>query len=251
MSAKRKLAVRGTLMDESLYKEIKKLHIVLKENREGQDYFVGDIHGKYTDLMERLRCLDFDFEKDRLVSVGDIINRGDESEKLLHLLSENWFFAVQGNHEHMFLNCLTDEKRRPFFYSVGGTWLKKWIDNPESIKIFKNQIIDKMPMFITVESKEGNIGVSHADAPKDWQSVIDKSLNEETLALCQWRRIGDVKPRKKINSVDACVHGHTAVKKVKCINNQVWIDTYYLSNEMTILSAAQVMKKVKSKWFNF
>jgi len=47
-----------------------------EKNTEGQDFFVGDIHGMYNLLMSQLNLLGFDRNVDRLFSVGDIVDRG-------------------------------------------------------------------------------------------------------------------------------------------------------------------------------
>ena len=41
----------------------------------------------------------FDPVGDRLFSVGDLIDRGPESEESLAWTGNPWFYAVQGNHE--------------------------------------------------------------------------------------------------------------------------------------------------------
>ena len=68
-------------------------------NTKGEDYIVSDIHGMYYKLLNKLDSFGFDFSKDRLFSVGDIIDRGPDSLKCVELLNEPWFFTVRGNHE--------------------------------------------------------------------------------------------------------------------------------------------------------
>ena len=78
-------------------------------NLQGRDFVVGDIHGCKQDLFKALRALDFDFDKDRLFSVGDLIDRGPESLEMLKLLATApWFIPVQGNHEQMFLDAMDE-----------------------------------------------------------------------------------------------------------------------------------------------
>lgn len=91
----------------------------LKKNTVGTDYFVGDIHGCYDLLMNRLAEIKFDTKKDRLISVGDLVDRGPDSIKCLGLLNETWFHAVMGNHEEMMYSVLN----RLF---PSSTYIKKW-----------------------------------------------------------------------------------------------------------------------------
>ncbi|MDD4967531.1 metallophosphoesterase, partial [Halothiobacillus sp.] len=70
-------------------------------NPNGRDFVVGDIHGNLARLEKVLDYHQFKPESDRLIAVGDLINRGTDSLNTLRLLSEPWFFSVAGNHERM------------------------------------------------------------------------------------------------------------------------------------------------------
>lgn len=101
--------------------------IHLSENKTGRDFIIGDLHGCYQQLMEKLSEVKFDVSIDRLFSVGDLIDRGPESLECLRLLSESWFFAVRGNHESMLLNYLGIERAMLSsprdFIDNGGDWV--------------------------------------------------------------------------------------------------------------------------------
>ena len=78
----------------------------LPPNNEGRDLVVGDLHGHRELLEQQLRAFGFDSSRDRVLSVGDLIDRGPDSFSTLRLLEEPWFHAVLGNHELMLLNFL-------------------------------------------------------------------------------------------------------------------------------------------------
>ena len=44
----------------------------------GKDYVIGDIHGAYDELMYGLGRVEFNPDKDRLIAVGDLIDRGKQ-----------------------------------------------------------------------------------------------------------------------------------------------------------------------------
>jgi serine/threonine protein phosphatase 1 len=67
----------------------------------GQDFVVGDIHGQHDKLVNALALVGFNFIEDRLFSVGDLVDRGKGSKKVVDLLQESWFDAVKGNHEQL------------------------------------------------------------------------------------------------------------------------------------------------------
>ena len=75
-------------------------------------WVVGDIHGCFSMLMDKLRQCRFDPWQDLLVSVGDVIDRGPDSLRCLALLPEAWVVAVRGNHEQMALDALASGIRR-------------------------------------------------------------------------------------------------------------------------------------------
>jgi diadenosine tetraphosphatase ApaH/serine/threonine PP2A family protein phosphatase len=60
---------------------------------------VGDIHGCYDELMELMEKVDLG-EKDRVVSVGDLITKGPKSKEVLEVfMTDPRFTTVIGNHD--------------------------------------------------------------------------------------------------------------------------------------------------------
>lgn len=57
-------------------------------NTAGRDFAVGDIHGHFTRLQVALDAVSFDPAVDRLFSVGDLVDRGPESEQVLEWLAK-------------------------------------------------------------------------------------------------------------------------------------------------------------------
>ncbi len=98
------------------------------------DYAIGDIHGCLAKVLRLLDVLHYDPTADRLIFLGDYIDRGPDSKGVLDLMLQlqqdnpsNVF--LMGNHEDNFLTyiqaCLTDEGAsywltEPFF-AGGGT----------------------------------------------------------------------------------------------------------------------------------
>lgn len=67
-----------------------------EKNTQGKDYCVGDIHGCFSKLQEQLHVIGFNEKVDRLFSVGDLVDRGPESEEFWDWLRKPWFHAVRG-----------------------------------------------------------------------------------------------------------------------------------------------------------
>jgi serine/threonine protein phosphatase 1 len=59
---------------------------------------IGDIHGCHAEFSEMLSRLDLG-KDDRLVLLGDLVNRGPDSRKVLQLAREHQAISLLGNHE--------------------------------------------------------------------------------------------------------------------------------------------------------
>jgi len=100
---------------------------------------IGDVHGEYDILM---RLLDKLPQTDKLCFVGDLIDRGPDSKKVLEFVRDNNHTCVLGNHEDM---AISDE-RRWVINGAGATidnfggyedWLTSgWVDWMEKLPLF-------------------------------------------------------------------------------------------------------------------
>ncbi len=217
----------------------------LKKNTTGTDYFVGDIHGCYEQLMEALEKIKFNPDVDRLISVGDLVDRGPDSVKCLNLLKETWFHAVFGNHEDMMIKSFRHEWSTYNYVQNGGKWFFHLpYEEQEQLVLLADA---KMTLVIEVETDIGIIGVIHANAPDDWQKYhrlnndedfFDDNLVEDTI----WgrRRIYGGQDGR-VNGIDYVIVGHTPVEDVTVLDNIVYIDTGAVyDGSLTILSVNEV-----------
>ncbi len=67
---------------------------------------VGDVHGCFDELMDLLKKVNYKSSEDRLILVGDLINKGPKSLEVLKWVRENHIEFVLGNHELGFINFL-------------------------------------------------------------------------------------------------------------------------------------------------
>ena len=72
--------------------------------------FVGDIHGCFDELMELLEKVQFDPKSDRLISLGDLMHKGDKSAEVIRFFMENNYEAVMGNHDYYFMQLLQKDR---------------------------------------------------------------------------------------------------------------------------------------------
>jgi len=83
-------------------------------------YVIGDVHGRYKELMTLVRKLPKDA---KLIFVGDLIDRGPDSAKVVKFVRENNYPCVMGNHEHfMIAEGLIDGKAPTRWYESFEKW---------------------------------------------------------------------------------------------------------------------------------
>lgn len=122
----------------------------LPPNLQGRDFVVGDIHFKTMELHKGLRALGFDSAIDRVIAVGDLIDRGPGVLDGLKLLGEPWFFTVLGNHEQMLINAYC-ENPNSRYSSHGAGWWSTIADESKAMVINK---LACLPMVIEIESAQ-------------------------------------------------------------------------------------------------
>lgn len=204
---------------------------VLKElptNALGRDFVVGDIHGYFAELMQALEKVKFDFTRDRLLAVGDLINRGPDSYSCLHLVNEPWFHSVQGNHERlMSLSLAGDKTATEVWQKHGGGWVSLYTE--DELHEMANLIKNKMPLALEVAFSEQRLGIVHAEVPKDdwntlkyWQGSVTQELLAVTTVL---RKRLHKKLDHPVANIDAVACGHTLVKKPTRLGNVNYLET--------------------------
>jgi serine/threonine protein phosphatase 1 len=218
----------------------------LKQNTHGQDWFVGDIHGCYNTLMDKLDAVHFDKSVDRLISVGDLIDRGPNSKKCIELLKEPWFHAVIGNHEDMMIGCFNKTWDTSNYIMNGGQWFLKLTTEQQSELV---ELALTMPVFMEVVVGNKKIGIVHADfLNKNWNHILkcDDGSHEwnkiRTSAIWGRTRITkrDTTP---VEGVDLVVCGHTPLLEVNLVGNVLYIDTGAVyGGGLTVLNQDQLLE---------
>lgn len=172
----------------------------LPENKKGRDFVLGDLHGCYSILKQLLVDAGFNSEVDRLFLVGDLIDRGPESEKCLQLLMETWCHAVQGNHEQMFCdavdNNLTWMTINDYWsQDNGGGWTREWFERHAPELKFWSGMIKEMPYVIQVTGVKP-FWVVHAElwSPScdinelNVRAIVENSDTRQ-IKIMQWSRM--------------------------------------------------------------
>lgn len=202
------------------------------------NYIVGDIHGCYDLLMDGLKDISFDKEKDHLYSVGDLIDRGDKSIECLELVNEDWFSPVLGNHEHMMIEGIEngyDSQEFGLWVYNGGAWLNEYKDDSAMVDYILG-LGKKIPLHITVDDK---YGICHAQPPcADWDLVREDGLKEVHKSAMIWGRNWiEQEYDFGVKNIEKTFHGHTPMDKPLTLGNVNFIDTgaVFSNGELTIM----------------
>lgn len=201
-------------------------------NKEGRDVAVGDIHGCFSQLQAELDRIGFDPAKDRLFSVGDLVDRGPENEAVLAWLEKPWFHAVMGNHDDMAHRWPAGNMQPDIYRRNGGAWN---MDQPKADQQAISEAMGALPVAIEVETRSGLVGIVHADCPFDsWKDFADTLLDDNVTSSMKGR-IADVAmwSRGRISEADASgvthcravIVGHTPVQAPVVLGNVHHIDT--------------------------
>jgi len=226
-------------------------------NTSGRDYVVGDIHGCFHLLDALLERIGFDRDRDRLFSVGDLIDRGPASERALEFIAYPWFHAIRGNHEQMLLDGLARHGQAlTLWQSNGGDWFTGVAQDEYATWIEQFQAL---PLAAEVVMQDGGrAGLAHADCPDDWGTVqsglvcggVGNRLSETLLWSRQ--RAGDVerlaggrsawwtrRPSVAVAGIDLVFFGHTPIPEPIACANTRWLDTgAFMGGRLTVAELA-------------
>lgn len=219
----------------------------------GKVWAVGDIHGCYNLLMNRLKEIGFDFENDLLVAVGDLVDRGTQNEECVSLIDEPWFTSVKGNHEDLVI--MGDVNRSYFNCHIqnGGEWFYE-LDYQVQREIIKK--LKTLPIALEISHKGKKFGFVHGHIEQnDWdefkdelnnfdkaQHIIDHKRFPTELAMWGRERLNDENLQyTHVSGVDAVIMGHTVTQKPCKRDNCYWIDTGAVHwGTMTILNLEKI-----------
>lgn len=100
-------------------------------------YAVSDLHGQYNTFIEGIERIGFG-DKDELYVIGDAIDRGPDSIKIIrHIMEHRNMDLLIGNHEFMMLNAVVPDGRDRcdgpdrdlwLYYNGGNTTFEEYIN---------------------------------------------------------------------------------------------------------------------------
>ena len=198
----------------------------LPPNRHGRDFVIGDLHGCTCALRWLLREAGFDAARDRLLSVGDLIDRGARSAEAAALLDAPWFHPVRGNHETMLCDVVAGRLPREVWERNGGGWARAL---PRAALDELARRFAGLPLVLAVGTGAQRYNVLHAeffggDAELD-AAQFDDATHERLLWGRQLIRAPAEAALRVQEGLSPTYCGHTPVPHVTRRGAQIYIDT--------------------------
>lgn len=146
------------------------------------DYVVGDIQGCLDPLLKLLDRVNFEPTTDRLIAVGDLVNRGPKSLETLRFCKGlgSSFNSVLGNHDLHLLAI--SHGVRP---ATNKDSLNEILDANDSRELLA--WLQQLPLLISL----GDYTLVHAGIPPNWSIQTAVSLASEVEAVLQSDQAGD------------------------------------------------------------
>jgi serine/threonine protein phosphatase 1 len=210
-------------------------------NSIGRDFVVGDIHGCYDYLQFLLAYVNFDKTKDRLFSVGDLVDRGPDSLKCLELVFEPWFHCVLANHEDMMIRGVLDDDQNQLdsWLWNGGQWVYEY--DIRTIRQIVQEVRKKLPFVIVLgKNSEKRINIVHAEMYRNStgedfatdEDIDNWNFDEYQEVNMVWgrsiaenRQMFRDNPKYKNDGLSKTYVGHTPVDTHFEVLNHRFIDT--------------------------
>lgn len=232
----------------------------LGANLLGRDFAIGDLHGCMDAIIDTLSAVQFDMQRDRLFACGDLVDRGEDSEDVVALIDEPWFFSVRGNHDQAAIDLYHDMTgttplpdsalvARPLIApSADNRWLRELVtQRPRQAEEVVGRLA-RLPLAISISGHHSHTGIVHADMPRQysWQAGM-RSLScrdAKWANYVMWARPSFEQCAGAVPGVDRVYVGHTPLVKPRQLGNVWYIDgggVYKVTRDRYSQSRSQYM----------
>lgn len=232
---------------------------------DGNDtYFVTDLHGCYDLLLKVKKEIGYlepeknGLARDRMISCGDLNDRGLRSYDLMQLFRfKPGMHAVLGNHEEMgYLGLYGKPEHELQWYHNGGMWAYDLeLDKSVLKDVFSWAV--SLPHAMEVNFEGGpSIGVVHGGIPEgtSWQELQENLMEKESVrvrdfkSFLLWDRTNiNEKKEHDVKGIDYVLHGHSHSKGALELGNRVYFDTGAIFSRPGSKYCLTLLKYMKNK----
>ena len=189
----------------------------------GNLFAIGDIHGHFDKLTALIEKIPIDFQRDRLVFLGDYIDRGPHSYEVVEYViglkaGHPLTVCLMGNHEEMLLDYLAGVDQMTYLLNGGRHTIDNYLTHAD---LDGRQIVPPrhLAFFNSLEDyfeTEDYIFVHAGLQPK--VPLVDQKTRD-----MRWIRKPFINSRHDFGK--QVVFGHTRLSKPLLMRNKIGIDT--------------------------
>ena len=181
-------------------------------NVQGRDFVIGDVHGAYDSVVAGLRTAKFHPDLDRLFVLGDLVDRGPQSERVLAFLQQPYVHAILGNHERDLISLKLEEIRILAEVNFNGMGWTKTVPDEKLAAILV--ALAQLPLVMEIDTERGSVGLVHADVPfgLNWQDFVARIESRDELVIneaLEGRDRVQTRNKKGVLGIDRVFTGHT------------------------------------------
>lgn len=149
---------------------------------------IGDVHGCIDELKALLDRAKWEPNKDRVICVGDLVDRGPDPNGVVRFCRNNGIESVMGNHEEKHLRWWANEAKaakNPKYKNQMRRFDDKRLAENQAFSHEDREWMAKMPVFVRLldQVTGRNWIVSHAGIPAD---KLIEDQDPKTLIRTRW-----------------------------------------------------------------
>jgi serine/threonine protein phosphatase 1 len=192
-----------------------------KKRRHPRTYVLGDLHGASKALNEVLRKINFDYEEDELIFLGDLADGWGEFDKCLSTFKKiRNFTPIIGNHDLYLMHFLETETPKSEWIPRGGATTIKTIEkNPDVINDL-HQYFEKSKFYHIDDEKIYCHGGFNHKRTIIGQKKLNFAINRQMYKIAKKYEKQKLKFNVKFDDQDSIpikeiFIGHSTTKKFK------------------------------------
>ncbi len=142
---------------------------------------IGDIHGCFYTLLELVRQIEKKYPQAEIISLGDLVDRGNHSYNVVQFVMEEGIRFVPGNHDYMFYHFFkypSSAFARSWVFNGNEATLESYIDHEEEI-LTHLDFIASAPLFLDLD----DAFITHAGISKYYEDVLPENFRDDLTSL--------------------------------------------------------------------
>ena len=198
-----------------------------------RQFVITDIHGEAEKLLDVLQQANFKNDEDQLICLGDLIDRGSNSKKVIDIMMtiKNLILLI-GNHDLWCIEWMLFKHASKFWKEVGGQQTIDSFCEINDMTPYINFFSNAIPYYID----DKNRFFTHACIPDDLEAEIfsfmmDRSLAKQILQKSIWKKY----------SYSEVFLGHTVIG-----NKPIHYDKFWLMDTGAVFGGKLTMMDINS-----